>query len=132
MQYNVILSGLIYYSVKDNKQWNSVPLGINSLNYYNPFLITQLYYFKLTSFISFSNNFCSYNNTYLETSFIKNLNILIKNLIFNNYILNIFKPSLNKYRILIFSTLIVILAVIFKFKGIIAFKELMYLMLANI
>ena len=122
----------MHYSVKDNKWWNRVPLGINSLNYYNPFLIAWLYYSRPTSPISSSNNFYSYNNTYLEASFIKILDILIKNLIFNNCILNAFKLGLNKYRILIFSTLIIILAVIFRFKGIMAFKELVYPMLANI
>ena len=60
-----------------------------------------------------SNNFYSYNNTYLKASFIKILGIFIKNPILYFYILNMFKLALNKHRILAFSPLIVILAIIF-------------------
>ena len=42
------------------------------------------------------------------------LDVLIKNSILNNYILNMFKLRLNKHRIFIFSTLVVILAIIFR------------------
>jgi len=61
-----------------------------------------------------SNNFYSYNNTYLEASLIKILGIFIKNPIFYFYVLNMFKLGLNKYRILAFSTLVVILEIIFR------------------
>ena len=62
--------------------------------------------------VSSSNNFYSYNNTYLEASLIKILGILIKNPILYFSILNAFKLAPNKHRILIFSPLIVILIVI--------------------
>jgi len=61
-----------------------------------------------------NNNFYSYNNTYLEASFIKILGIFIKNPILYFYILNAFKLAPNKYRILIFNTLVVILAILFR------------------
>ena len=114
IQYNIvlILGSLVYYYFKDNKRQNYNPKGINSFNNCNLFLIAQLYYSRLASTVSSSNNFYSYNNTYLEASLIKILGILIKNPILYFYILNIFKLALNTHRILIFSLLIVILIVI--------------------
>ena len=61
-----------------------------------------------------SNNSYSCNNAYLDAYFIKILDIFIKNPILYFYVLNAFKLALNKYRIFIFSTLIVILAILFR------------------
>ena len=61
-----------------------------------------------------SNNSYSYNNAHLDAYLIKILSIFIKNPILYFYILNAFKLVLNKYRILIFSTLIVILTILFR------------------
>ena len=127
----LILGSLVYYCLKDNKQQNCNPQSINGFNNCNLFLITQLYYSRLASIVSSSNNFYSYNNTYLETSFIKILDIIVKNPILNNYIKNAFKLGPNKYRILIFSPLIVILTIIFRFQIIIAVNKISHLVLAN-
>ena len=64
--------------------------------------------------VSFNNNFYSYNNTHLKASFIEILDILIINPILYNYVLNTLKLVLNKYRIFIFSILVVILIILFK------------------
>ena len=56
---------------------NAVILGINSFNNYNLFAIAWLYSSRPAGPISSSNNFSSYNNTYLAGSFIKILDILI-------------------------------------------------------
>ena len=126
-----MLGSLVYYYLKNNKQQNCNPQGINSLNNSNIFLITQLYYSRLASIFSSSNNFYSYNNTYLEASFIKILDIFIKNPILYNYILNKLKLGLNKYRIFVFSTLVVILAIISRLQVIIALNIILYLILAD-
>jgi len=47
------------------------------------------------------------------------------------YILNAFKLALNKYRILIFSTLVVILIILFRLQVVIALNKFVYLLLAN-
>ena len=133
MQYNtvLILGSLVYYYLKDNKQQNYNPQGINTLNNYNPFLIAWLYCSRLASIVGSSYNFYSCNSTYLEASFIKILDIFIKNPILYFYILNTFKLALNKYRILAFSTLVVILTIPFRLQVIMALNKFVYLSLTN-
>ena len=133
IQYNpvLVLGSLVYYCLKDNQRQNYVSPYINSFNYYNLFLITQLYYPRSTSPISSSNNLYSCDNTYLVAGLIKILGIFIKNPILYFYILNTFKLALNKYRILVFSTLIVILMIIFRLQVVVALNKSQYLSQAN-
>ena len=63
--------------------------------------------------VSFNNTFFNYNNTYLKTDFIKILDILIKKFILIIMSIISFKLGLNKHRIIAFSTLVVIFAIIF-------------------
>ena len=115
--YNVVLvlGSLVHYCFKNNKWWNCNPLGINNFNNCDPFSIAWLYCPRPASPIGSSNNFCSCNNTYLEASFIKILDILIKNPILYNCVLDAFKPALNKYRVFTFSLLIVVFTIVFGF-----------------
>ena len=110
----LVLGSLVYYCVKNNKCWNYNPLGIDSFNNYNLFLIAWLYSSRPAGPVGSSYNFSSCNNTHLAASFIKILDILIKNPILNFSVLNAFKPALNKYRTFIFCTLIVVLAIVFR------------------
>jgi hypothetical protein len=67
----------------------------------------------------------------LEASLIKIPGIFIKNPILYFYVLNAFKLAPNEYRILIFSTLVVILAIPFRLKVVIALDKFIHLSLAN-
>ena len=133
MWYNpvLILGSLVYYYLKDNQRQNCVSLYINGFNYYNLFLITQLDYPRPASPISSSNNLYSCNNTHLVAGLIKILDVLIKNPILYLCILNAFKLALNKHRILTFSTLIVVLAILFRLQVVIALNKSSYLSQAN-
>ena len=71
-----------------------------------------------------SDNFYSCNNTYLEASLIKILGIFIKNPIFYFGVLNAFKLGLNKHRILVFSTLVVVLVIIFRLQVVMALDKI--------
>ena len=64
--------------------------------------------------VSSSNNSYSCNNAYLDACLIKILGVFIKNPILYFYVLNAFKSALNKYRVLAFSILIVILIIPFR------------------
>ena len=115
MWYNIvlILGSLVHYCLKKISGRIATLRALIAL-----IIVTHsqawLYCSRPASTVSSSNNFCSCNNTHLEASLIKIPGVFIKNPIFILYILNAFKPGINKHRILTFSILVVILAIIFR------------------
>jgi hypothetical protein len=110
----LILSSLVHYYLKNNKWWNYTSQRINILNNCNLFPIAWLYYLRSPNSIHSYNNSCHCNHTHLEASFIKIPNIIVKNSILYFNILNTFKLIPDKYRIFIFSMLIVVLLIKFR------------------
>ena len=74
----------MYYCLKDNKRWDCKASRIDCLNYGNPFIVARLRYPRFPSPI-YPYNYLYYSNyTYLETSLIKIIGIVIKDAVFSS------------------------------------------------
>ena len=98
--YIMELGSIVVLSGKYNKRWNWPAQSIYTLDYCNPFLITQLYSFRLDTSLRAYNNFSSRYNTHLESSFIKIVYIFIRYPMLRLKIAYKVKLGLNNPRIL--------------------------------
>ena len=67
----LVLYREVVLTYKDQKQRDSLSIGVNSLNYYYLFAVSQLNYFQMVTLLRAYYNYASSNNAYLEASFIK-------------------------------------------------------------
>ena len=110
--YIMELSSIVVLSSKYNKRQNRPALRVYTLNYYNLFSITQLYSFRPAASLRAYNNFSSRYNTYLKSSFIKIVQVFVKYAILRLKIAYQVKLGLDNPRILVQSSLIVVLLII--------------------
>src|SRR5450432_388488 len=100
------------FAFEYNHWWQALSGYRNTVNCCNPFTISRLYSNRSITSFSTSYNLYSRNNTYLEPSFIEVIYILLLNTILCYYILYQSKPVSNNLRILAFSSLVVVFAII--------------------
>ena len=96
----------------DHKKRRKGPFfGINVFDYCNLFPVIKLNKHIFTLLINTRNYHSGVNNTYYKTGFIKIIKIVINNTVFYLYIINQFKPRVNKLRIFASGSLEVVYAI---------------------
>ena len=92
----------------------------------NPFAIAWLRSPRSANLIGLCNDFCCQNHPHLKAGFVKAADIIIENPESSDYSLYALKPALNKVWILAFSSLIVVVPIIFKYKRNVAADNFRY------
>jgi len=100
----------------NNKQWDCVPCGADTLDNSNPFSIAWLNEFWLSMFLKTSNHFYRPNNAYLETSLVKVVHVVVLDTILVFSFLNKLKSYANNFWIFLLYPLIILCLVKSHFK----------------
>src|SRR5947208_6079766 len=101
----------MYAPFIDNKWWDRVPSGVDTLDNSNLLLIARLNKLRSSTSLRTSNNLYKPNNTYLEASLIKVIYIVIINAVLCFSLLNKLKPRANYLRIFLEYSLIVLCSI---------------------
>ena len=112
-------------------RWQIPSVRRNGLNNGYLFMVPRLHANKLTSPLRTYNNLRSYNHSYLKSSLIKVIYVLLLNPIFSNCILYKLKPVSNYNRIFALSSLIIVFAAEFTLEFCTIFDEVCSLVLTN-
>jgi len=95
----------------DNKRWDRVPCGVDTLDNSNPLLIAWLDKLWLSTSLSASNYFYRPNNAYLEASLVKVVYIIVGNAVLNFGLLYKLKPRANNFWIFLQYPLIILCSI---------------------